>query len=412
MSDRIEAEILDVLGEEVDAAVDTPLVVIEGPKGDPGAPGKDGHSPVVTATKSGKTTTISVDGEAIATVEDGAAGPQGPKGDAFTYADFTEAQLLALKGPKGDKGDTGSKGDTGPQGPKGDTGDTGPQGERGPKGEQGIQGPTGPQGPAGNDGAKGDKGDTGPQGPAGATGAAGAAGKSAYQYAHEGGYTGTETEFAAKLAEDIPAVDSTLTVSGAAADANETGTRLNTLSGKIDNFIASGGFSAPIVDSVDEMVDTSKQYILKSTGTIWVHKEATTEQEVTVTDEIKATDANPYKDNTRFGSSGDVFNTQNGYHVTPLIDLTKTKYAGKTIQIHLEGAKYASAETYANYIQCRPYKKDGVTVLAARTYVCEGANVSSSIHTTFQNVSVDYISETSSVLTVHMPPLFGFGAPQ
>lgn len=36
MSDRIEAEILDVLGEEVVAAVDTPLVVIEGPKGDPG----------------------------------------------------------------------------------------------------------------------------------------------------------------------------------------------------------------------------------------------------------------------------------------------------------------------------------------------------------------------------------------
>lgn len=43
MSDRIEAEILDVLGEEVAAAVDTPLVVIEGPKGDPGAPGKDGN---------------------------------------------------------------------------------------------------------------------------------------------------------------------------------------------------------------------------------------------------------------------------------------------------------------------------------------------------------------------------------
>lgn len=40
MSDRIEAEILDALGEEVDAAIDTPLVVIEGTKGDPGTPGK------------------------------------------------------------------------------------------------------------------------------------------------------------------------------------------------------------------------------------------------------------------------------------------------------------------------------------------------------------------------------------
>ena len=42
MSDRIEAEILDVLGEEVDAEVDTPLVVIKGSKGDPGTAGKDG----------------------------------------------------------------------------------------------------------------------------------------------------------------------------------------------------------------------------------------------------------------------------------------------------------------------------------------------------------------------------------
>lgn len=57
MSDRIEAEILDVFGEEVAAAVDTPLVVIEGPKGDPGAPGKDGMNG-----------------------ETGPAGPQGLKG--------------------------------------------------------------------------------------------------------------------------------------------------------------------------------------------------------------------------------------------------------------------------------------------------------------------------------------------
>ena len=49
-------------------------------KGDPGSPGKDGHSPVVTATKSGKTTTISVDGTAIATVEDGTDGAPGVAG--------------------------------------------------------------------------------------------------------------------------------------------------------------------------------------------------------------------------------------------------------------------------------------------------------------------------------------------
>lgn len=48
----------------------------------------------------------------------------------------------------------------------------------------------------------------GPQGKTGATGAqgpAGADGKSAYQYAVDGGYTGTETAFAKKLAEEIDA---------------------------------------------------------------------------------------------------------------------------------------------------------------------------------------------------------------
>lgn len=51
------------------------------------------------------------------------------------------------------------------------------------------------------------------------------AGKSAYQYAVEGGYTGTEAEFAAKMAEEIPSVDNTLTKPGQAADALAVGER-------------------------------------------------------------------------------------------------------------------------------------------------------------------------------------------
>lgn len=87
----------------------------------------------------------------------------------------------------GAQGPAGPQGEIGPQGPKGDTGDTGPAG---PQGEIGPQGP---------------KGDPGETGPAGADGQPGADGKSAYQYAQEGGYTGTEAEFAAKLAQDFPA---------------------------------------------------------------------------------------------------------------------------------------------------------------------------------------------------------------
>lgn len=132
-------------------------------------------------------------------------------------------------GEKGDKGDTGATGATGPQGPKGDTGDTGPQG---PKGDTGATGATGP---AGADGitptigangnwytgdtdtgvaAQGPQGETGPQGiqgPQGDTGKDGVDGKSAYQYAVDGGYTGTEAEFAALMSSPgaYPVVDMT-----------------------------------------------------------------------------------------------------------------------------------------------------------------------------------------------------------
>lgn len=63
--------------------------------------------------------------------------------------------------------------------------------------------------------------------------ASGADGKSAYAYAVESGYTGTEAEFSAKLAEEIPTVDDTLTQSGQAADALVVGNRLSALSEEI-----------------------------------------------------------------------------------------------------------------------------------------------------------------------------------
>ena len=58
-------------------------------------------------------------------------------------------------------------------------------------------------------GQKGDKGDPGTKGDKGADG------KSAYQYAQEGGYTGTEAEFAAKLAAEKFANPNALTFTGA-----------------------------------------------------------------------------------------------------------------------------------------------------------------------------------------------------
>ena len=112
-----------------------------GPQGEKGATGAAGHSPAVTATKSGKVTTIKVDGTAIATINDGSDGANGKDGATGPQGDA---------GPQGPKGDTGEKGDPGE---KGDTGPAGPTGATGPKGEKGATGATGPQGPKGDPGS-------------------------------------------------------------------------------------------------------------------------------------------------------------------------------------------------------------------------------------------------------------------
>ena len=173
---------------------------------------------------------------------------------------------------------------------------------------------------------------------------------------------------------------------------------------QLDDLIASGGFSVPIVDSVDEMVDTSKQYILKSTGTIWSYKSATTEQEVTVTDEL---DDTTYYDNSRLGSSAtgltDGFhNDATGYHITPLIDLTKAKYQGKTIQIHFEGAKYITS-AIETWIQHRYYKTGG-SVMYARGY--SSPSDSGSVGS-WKNATITINSETSATIEIAMPLLCG-----
>lgn len=64
----------------------------------------------------------------------------------------------------------------------------------GPAGEPGKEGSPGPQGPAGADGKDGKDGNPGP------AGADGKDGKSAYQYAQDGGFEGTEEEFAELMA--------------------------------------------------------------------------------------------------------------------------------------------------------------------------------------------------------------------
>lgn len=153
-------------------------------------------------------------------------GAKGEKGDPFTYADFTKEQLAALKGERGQDGYTPQKNVDyfdGARGEKGDpfTYDDFTEAQLAAlKGESGQDGYTPQKGIDYFDGAKGDpftyedftpeqlavlKGERGQKGDTGEKGQNGADGKSAYETAKEGGYAGTESEFAAALAAAVKA---------------------------------------------------------------------------------------------------------------------------------------------------------------------------------------------------------------
>lgn len=157
----------------------------QGLKGDTGPKGADGKSPTVSVSKSGNTTTITVnnpDGTKTSqTVKDGTNGTPGKDGATGkttyfhvkysndggktftsnsgetvgdyigTYTDFVEADSTSvssytwakIKGAQGDRGATGATGAKGDRGATGDRGPTGAQGPQGVKGDTGATGATG-----------------------------------------------------------------------------------------------------------------------------------------------------------------------------------------------------------------------------------------------------------------------------
>lgn len=201
------------------------LTSLKGEKGETGLQGEQGAAFTYEDFTAAQLAALKGDkGERGEPGSKGAQGPQGEQGAAFTYEDFTAAQLTALKGDKGERGEPGPAGATGPQGEQGApflyTDFTAVQ-LAALKGEKGETGATGPMGPQGEQGApflytdftpaqlaalKGEQGEVGPVGPAGAagppgeTGETGAEGRSAYTAAQLAGYPGTEAEFNADLA--------------------------------------------------------------------------------------------------------------------------------------------------------------------------------------------------------------------
>lgn len=165
---------------------------------------------------------------------------------------------------------------------------------------------------------------------------------------------------------------------------------------QLDDLIASGGFSAPIVDSVDEMVDTSKQYVLKSTGTIWEWKETTTEKEVTVRNDITSG-----YERGRLSSGGANSGDVQTHTLTPLIDITKAEYQGKTIQIHLEGNRYFS-EAPETYIMTAVFDT-GKGTIYGRSYSCLDRNAGLLGALDNAGATAEIHSTTSATLTIPVP---------
>ena len=189
MSDR--SEIIEVFGEEVAASVDTPLVVIEGTKGDPGAPGKDGVSPTVStaATTGGTKVTITdAKGSHEFVVKDGAKGADGSNGKdgvspTVSTAATTGGTKVTITDAKGSHEfvvKDGAKGADGSNGKDGTNGKDGADGKPGASGADGITPHIGDNGHwylGTTDTGKPSRGATGPKGDPGTPGAAGAPGK-------------------------------------------------------------------------------------------------------------------------------------------------------------------------------------------------------------------------------------------
>lgn len=165
--------------------------------GGTGDTGKDGVSPTISVEDiSGGHRLIIVDATGRKTVDilNGPVGERGLQG---------EQGPAGAQGPQGIQGIQGEKGATGEQGPAGPIGPQGPKGDKGDKGDTGDTGPTGPQGDKGEQGIQGDQGEPGKNGIDGQPGKDGTNGKSAYEYAKDGGYAGTESEFIGLLANTV-----------------------------------------------------------------------------------------------------------------------------------------------------------------------------------------------------------------
>ena len=272
---------------------------------------------------------------------------------------------------------------------KGEKGDTGERGEQGPQGIQGEKGDTGSQGPSGKDGAKGEKGEKGDTGATGSKGADGYTPIKGTDYFTESDIN----EIATKSAELVKTPTKTSELendSGFLTEVELTQEQLNEIADKVAE-----AQKIEVVDSVEEMIDENKSYVLSSTGTIWVYKESTRIEEVTKRDDIVGTADNPYTVG-RFSSDGTVNPDVSTHVVTPYIDFSK--YNGKTIELHLDGNRYVS-ESVETYIMHALWGENKTLVCGRASSTFGGAYLGAWHQ--LSNIAIN--SEKSATLTLTPP---------
>lgn len=175
----------------------------QGPQGDPGQDGKDGITPHID--ENGNWFIGEVDTGMPSRGEPGSTGPSGihvgpepptdPTVHVWVNPDSDDVVDELPAGPAGEDGGYYTPAVTQTEAGKAEFSWTASKAGMPTVSPQSVTLPQGPQG---------EKGEPGADGNDGPKGVPGADGKSAYQYALDGGYTGTEEEFAEKLAADLP----------------------------------------------------------------------------------------------------------------------------------------------------------------------------------------------------------------
>ena len=149
------------------------------------------------------------------------------------------------------------------------------------------------------------------------------------------------------------------------------------------------------VDSVDKMTDTSKTYVLSTTGEIYAYMNTTTIE--TITKNITATTDNPYTDNARLASDGSVATGYPGYVTTPYIDLLQYPVP---FTLHLDGVPYIiSGSTTETYTKIATYKSDKTKI---QSVSCSQNTLKGQLNITDSDVAVE--SNGNSTIVFNKEP--------